>query len=159
VLALAGAVRTEGRESLLQAVHGRSPLRSRGLADGILVAELADLVHRPLQGQGLNPPHRPKVLAPLRIVEGLAVVATPSGDFEYGVSPAHVATMKSAAAWTRPDTRPTLTKPDPGTLTHTRSPGPSNRSVLPYQPPPPAQIKPYSTASSHQRDLPRPKEP
>ena len=47
MLALSGAVRIEGREPLLQAVHGRPPPLPRGLKHGILVAEPADLMKRP----------------------------------------------------------------------------------------------------------------
>src|SRR5215208_3857620 len=80
VLASLGAVRIKGREPLLQAVHGRSPLRRRGFAHRILVAEQTNLVHRPLQGHGLKPTHRDEVLAPFRIVDELAVVASSSGN-------------------------------------------------------------------------------
>ena len=103
VLAFLSTIGIEATEPLLQAVYGRSPPRRRGFADGILVAEKTDLVHRPLQGHGLELTHGHEGLATFRIVDELAVVVSPSGS--------HVLCMRARArfrTWTtdKPSWRP-----------------------------------------------------
>jgi hypothetical protein len=62
------------RETFFQSLHSGAPFRGGRLADGILIAEHADLLNRLRDGHGLQPLQGNKVLAAIRIVRKLAVV-------------------------------------------------------------------------------------
>ena len=95
-------------------------------------------------------------------LQGLAqpnqIVVSAATRANAGISPVGVFTRNDDAGSGGPVTRPTPTKPKPGALTQTRSPGFKSFKVLLYHVPPPAQINPYFTASPQERELLCPKQ-
>jgi hypothetical protein len=57
----------------LQPLHGVPPFRRAGLADGVLIAEEAQLIHCLLHGHGIQPLHAHKILRFRRVVQVLLV--------------------------------------------------------------------------------------
>ena len=74
--------RIELREVLLQPLDGVAPLRCLRCADGVLVAEQADLVECLGHWDCMRPLHGDEVLALLWVVQKFAVIVTLSQDVE-----------------------------------------------------------------------------
>lgn len=146
----------EGRSSSgvrLEAVDGVPPLLGRWLADGVLIPDQAGLIHRLLGRDGVEPIDLHEVLRLLGIVGVALVAGRVFQNLEARPLSFRHFRIEFVDVRHRRGDDPDADVAGLRLLIQTRSPEESGLRVCQYQPPSPALMKPYSLASSNEREV------